>query len=263
VAKRLEAARRASRYVTVLVAAACSVALPACSGSKTSGNETIARIAGVGSISKAMLEHWIPIEAVVLYENKPARPVPKGVIPDPPNYTACVAHVETMAEKPIGADGKPSKEEAKAKCREKYAQVREYALNTLIGWYWTIGSGKAFGFRASNAEAKRRLSEVNRIAYPREGEFARYLRLTGQTVDDMLLRSKVQLYEVKIGEARLAMAKRLPAGLGERQRQAAFARFAERVPSQKQWAAKTSCRKGYVVSACREYKGSQLPGLPD
>jgi hypothetical protein len=237
------------------------VGLAACGGGGS--NEIVAQVAGVGSISKASLEHWMPVEAVVLYQERPTGPVPKGVIPDPPNYTACIAYLKSNPQKLVESGLKPTTVQLKSKCRQKYEELKELTLNTLIGWYWTIGTGMALGMKASDAEVRQRLEEVNKRYYPKKAEFTNYLTLTRQTVSDMLLRSRVQLFEVKIAQKVEAIEKLLPKTLTAQQRLNALAKATGNLPSQKRWAARTSCRKGYVVSACSEYRGPQPPGIPN
>src|SRR4029077_1294920 len=253
-----------NRCISVLGAIAVAVAvvgLAACGGSNSS--EIVAKVAGVGSISKATLDHWIPVEAVVLYQEEPTKPVPKGVIPDPPNYTACIAYLKSTVQK-IGESGpKPTAAQAKSKCEQRYQELKELTLNVLIGWDWTIGAGLALGMKVSDTEVRHRLDEVSKNSYPKRAEFTNYLKLTGQTITDMLFRSRVQLFEGKLLQERTAMEKRLPSGLTAQQRQSAVAKFMKGIPPGKEWAAKTSCRKGYVVSACKQYTGSLPPGIPN
>jgi foldase protein PrsA len=251
-----------NRAISALCAiAVAGVGLAACGGGGS--GEIVARVAGVGSISKASLEHWMPVEAVVLYQEHPTRPVPKGVIPDPPNYTACIAYLQSTPQKLVEGGPKPTAAQLKSKCVQKNQELKELTLNTLIGWYWTIGAGRALGMKASDVEVRQRLEEVNARSFPKKAEFTNYLKLTGQTVQDMLLRSRVQLYEVKIAQQLAAAEKLLPKGLTVQQKKSALAKSIENLPPGKLWPARTTCRKGYVVSACKEYRGSQPPGIPN
>jgi foldase protein PrsA len=225
-------------------------------------DEIVARVQGVGSISKGTLEHWIPIEARLVYQEVPKRPVPKGVVPDPPTYTSCIAYLKTTKQKIVETGPKPTPAQLKSKCAHKYQEMKELALNTLIGWDWTIGMGAEAGMKASDAEARQRLEAVKKNNLPGI-PFDRYLKYTGQTLSDMLLRSRVQLFEVKFQERTIAMVKLLPKGLSAQQRQKELAKLAARLPTSKQWVAKTSCIPGYVTSSCRQYKGSEEPGIPN
>lgn len=250
-----------NRCISALGAIAFAVVgLTACGGG--SSGEIVAQVAGVGSISKASLEHWMPVEAVLLYQESPTGPVPKGVIPDPPDYTDCIAYLKSIPLK-LGETAKPTVAQLKSRCGQRVNELRVLTLNTLVGWYWEIGAGMVLGMKASDAEIKQRLKEVNGRLFPTKTGFARYLKLTGQTVPDMLFRSKVQMFEVKIGQKRTAAEKLLPKGLTAKQRLSALVKLTESLPPGKQWVAKTSCRQGYVVSACKEYRGSLSPGLPN
>jgi hypothetical protein len=235
--------------------------LSACGGGGSS--EFVARIAGVGSISKASLEHWVPVEAVVLYQEQPKKPVPNGVIPDPPEYTACISFLESAAQKPAVKAPKLTAVQLKRKCRQKYAELKELTLNTLIDWYWTIGAGTALGIRASDAEVKQRFLEFTRSLFRTHAELTNYLRFTGQTTSDLVFRSRVQVFSTKLYLRLAALQKQLPKGLTPQQRRSVAAKFIEHLPPGKFWAAKTTCREGYVVSACKEYRGSLAPGLPN
>jgi hypothetical protein len=250
-----------SRCVAVLGATiVASLGLGAC-GTGSSG-EIVAQVPGLASISKATLEHWMPVEAVVLYQEYPTKPVPNGVIPDPPDYSACIAYLRTHRQ--LGErTTKQTAAQLKSKCEHQHKELKVLTLNTLLVWYWTIGAGRELGMKASDAEARARLKEVNPIYFSTDAAFKRYLKLTGQTVDDMLFRSRVQLFEAKLLAALHAIEKSLPKGLTAQQRQNALARFASVLPPNRQWAARTTCSNGYVVSACKQYNGPEAPGIPN
>jgi hypothetical protein len=76
---------------------------------------------------------------------------------------------------------------------------------------------------------------------------------------DLLFRSRVQLFEVEITSRVKRILAKLPKGLTERQRQIVYVNLAHTYLATKHWVAKTSCRKGYVVSACKQYTGSEAP----
>jgi hypothetical protein len=250
----------ASRCLATLSAIAALPSLAACGSG--SSNVIVARVARVGSITKATVHHWIPVEAVVLYQENPTKSIPKGVIPDPPNFRACIAYLAKTLQKTNESAPKPTTAELKGKCTHQYRELGVLALNTLIGWDWTIAAGKTLGMNASDAEVKRRYTEVNKRSWPKAGEYARYLKLTGQTDADMMLRYRVQVYESKLLQKLEAIQKSLPATATAQQRQRAGAALAKYMSGQR-WVPITSCIKGYVVSACREYKGPDAPGIPN
>jgi hypothetical protein len=92
--------------------------------------------------------------------------------------------------------------------------------------------------------------------------FSRYLKYSGQTSSDMLLRAKVQLVEKELNQRLTAAGISRPGKLTGRQ-QTALADAAATLLTDKQWAERTNCRSGYVTSSCKQYKGSQPPGTPN
>jgi foldase protein PrsA len=251
-----KAARRAAALGAIALA---STGLAACGGSSS---PVVAQVAGVGSISEATLNHWVPIEATLLYSTIPGGPVPKGVLPDPPSYSACIALLGSKGAKLVESGPKPTKTQLKSHCVARLQELKELALNILIGWDWTIGEGQRLGIKLTSGEIKQRFVEVNHRLFPKEEELTHYIERTGQTVSDLMFRAKVQLFEVKNG-ARVRAAAQGLSSLPAAQRQAAILRIDAQLPPSKSWAAKTSCRAGFVVSACKQYRGSSPPGLPN
>jgi hypothetical protein len=249
-------ARRSISAVAVVAVAAVAFASCGAGGS----SETVARIGGVTSISKATVEHWIPVEASVLYQEQPTKPVPKGVVPSPPNYTACIAYLKVTPQKDGEALQQLTVAQAKGKCKQRYDEIKVLTLNTLIGWYWTIGAGEALGVRPSAAEVQRRY-EKDQGLFKSKAEFINYLKFTGQTTSDMRLRSKVQLFETKLLAKLTALKKAQTNGTPAQRRE--LAKFVEKLPEGTYWKERTTCHKGYVVSACKQYKGNGSPALPD
>jgi foldase protein PrsA len=245
-----------NRWIAALGVCLAGVGLAACGGGGSDSGLIIAQVPQAGKITKAALEHWMPVEATVVYQENPQTPVPKGVVPDPPKYTACITYTRAHPEQLVQTGPKPTALQLKQKCAKRNAEVKELALNTLIAWNWTIAYGVKLGVKVSDAEAKSWLKTVNGRTYPKPGEFANYLKYTGQTESDMLFRSKVQLFEIKLSKKRTELEK-LPNG------KSIAAKLQAGAPPGNTWKAMTTCHKGYIVSACSTYKGPNPPGVPN
>lgn len=253
-------ARHMGSLLVIAFAVAAAGSLTGCGG----GDKPVARVAGVGSISKAELEHWMPIEARLLYREVPTRPTPTGVVPDPPTYAACISFLRSNPEKIGERTASMGADQLRVKCARKQQELKVLTLNTLIDWDWTIGDGLAAGMKVSDAEVTQRVQSLKRVDLVGV-DFNKYLKYSGQTPSDMRLRAKVQLFEVKLNQRLRAITNRLPKGLTEGQQRAALAKanVNQSSLSPQQWAAKTSCRPGYVTSACKQYKGTLAPGVPN
>jgi hypothetical protein len=250
--------RRTRHLATFGVLAFAAFGVTACGSS----NEVVARVAGVGTITKGAVEHWIPIEARLVYATVPKRPVPEGAVPTPPSYTACIAYLNTLARRPQEASQRPTTAQLKENCAKQYAQLKQTVLNLLVGWNWIVGDGAAAGMHVTDAQARQRIAEDEKtelLGVPLE----KYLKYTGQTLADVLLRDKVQLLKVKLQQKLLTFAKSLPKSMTERQRLAAVAGFERHMRTPTQWIALTSCSPGWVSPSCKQYKGPQASGTSD
>lgn len=259
--RRGRAAGRRRPLVRLAVALAGAAALAGC-GTGQSADSPVASVKGVAQISDATLTHWMPVEAHVIYSEKPSQAPPAGVMPDPPEYRACTAFLAKYlaVNAPRAVKGAAA---LKRTCAKQYRELKVITLNTLIGWYWVIGQGEALGVTVTQKEVNERLMTVNKRLFATAQDFENYLRWTDETLSDMLFRSRVQLFETRIRERTLAEAKRAEAIRSPTQRQAALNRISEALSPQQRWVARTSCRAGFVVSSCAEYKGPLSPGLPD
>jgi PPIC-type PPIASE domain len=140
--------------------AALVLALTGCGGSKhdagttsattaadpvSEPNAVIVRVAG-HPITKAQFEHRLAGE--IKFEQL------GGFAPVPPNYTACIAHVQAPSTT-VGA--KPSTATLKAQCEAQYHSLLKGALGPLIATQWVTGAAKEAGFSVSEAEVQAQL----------------------------------------------------------------------------------------------------------
>jgi foldase protein PrsA len=68
------------------------VGISACGGIPANA---VVQVAGT-PISKTAFEHWIKVASA----SRATGPTEKPVIPEPPNYTACIAHLAATTAKP-------------------------------------------------------------------------------------------------------------------------------------------------------------------
>ncbi|HEY5317667.1 MAG TPA: hypothetical protein VIJ20_06785, partial [Solirubrobacteraceae bacterium] len=97
-------------------------------GSAVPGN-SVAVVAG-NPITQQTLEHWGYVAAVGESQSSPGSPV---IVPDPPNYTKCMASLKKIAPATIPAS------ELKAACVQQFEQTMEY----LVRSYWVQGQAAA------------------------------------------------------------------------------------------------------------------------
>jgi hypothetical protein len=119
---------------------------------------------------------------------------------------------------------------------------RGEVLAFLISSYWVEGEARDLHIRVSAAEVRRSFDRLRGQAFPKRGEFRAFLRQSGQTIADLLLRTRLNLTSMRI-QRRI-----LSGGHGARGGQRALARFLRGFRAK--WRGETYCAAEYAVSDC-------------
>jgi foldase protein PrsA len=181
---------KAFRFPPALGAVLFAVAgLSACGG--IPGNAVVQ--VGGSPITKATYSHWLSVAA-----RSSAPTAGATVIPEPPNYTACIAHLQAVTPKPPKGQPAPTPAQLKAQCREQYKSLQQEVVGFLISSEWVIGEASALGVKASDKEVKARFEQIKTQQFPSAPQFQKFLSTTGQTTSDLLLRVKLNLLSSKI-----------------------------------------------------------------
>jgi parvulin-like peptidyl-prolyl isomerase len=182
---------RYARFISALGAVFFAViGLAACGGIP---GDAVVQVNG-NPITKATYEHWLSIAAA----SGAATPGEKPVVPDPPDFTACIAHLEATAPKPAKGQSKPSKSQLKSECEQQYKSLQQEVLSFLISSEWVLGEAEALGVKVSDKEVKKQFEKIKNAQFPKEEEFQKFLKASGQSVSDLLLRVKLNMLSSKI-----------------------------------------------------------------
>ena len=168
------------------------IGLSACGGVPSNA------VVQVGStpISKAAFEHWM---GVATNSTQGSAGGAKPVVPDPPNFTACVAAYEKKQREKLTAGQKPSThEQIKKLCETEYKSLQQEVLGFLISSQWVLNEAKSLGVNVSDAEVKKQFEKIKSTQFPKAAEFQKFLASSGQTVSDLLLRVKLNMLSTKI-----------------------------------------------------------------
>jgi foldase protein PrsA len=185
------------RFISALGAVFFAVAgLAACGGGGIPGNAVVQ--VGGNPITKATYEHWLSVAAASSSAAAPGQTAPKPVIPDPPNYTACIAHLEATAPKPAKGQPKPTAAQLKTQCEQQNKALQQQVLGFLISSAWVLGEAESQGVHVSDAEVKKQFEQIKNQQFPKAEEFKKFLASSGQSVSDLLLRVKLNLLSSKI-----------------------------------------------------------------
>src|ERR1700691_2776120 len=134
-------------------------------------------------------------------------------------------------EKALGAGSNPSPE----------------ALAFLITSEWVLGEAAARKLSVSEAEIKQRLEQTEKQSFPKAGSFDKFLATSGETEADLLARVRVEQLQSRI-------VAQISAGKSAAQQHAVLAAFEQAF--QRHWKGYTTCKPGYVMEDCAEYRGA-------
>ncbi len=165
------------------------VGLSACGGIP---GDAVVSVDG-NSITKDTFNHWMSVAAA----SSATTPGAKPAIPVPPKYTACIATAKAAA-KPVKGQSAPTEAALKAQCAQRYKSLQQEVLGFLISSNWVIGEGKSLGVKISDAEVKKQFEKIKSQQFPKAAEFEKFLKTSGQSVSDLLLRVKLNLLSQKI-----------------------------------------------------------------
>ncbi len=175
---------------------ALAFTVAACGGDDDSNDVPSNAVASVDGqpVSKADYDRWAEITA-----KSASAQGGTAVIPDPPNYTQCIAALTRQARS-VRGQRVPSESALRAQCRQLETQVRQQTMALLIQAIWFDEEAKDLGIEVTDADVRRVLAETKRSSFPRRGDYERFLRQTGMTNEDVLFRLRIQRLGEDISE---------------------------------------------------------------
>ncbi len=133
---------------------------------------------GGHAITRAMFAH--ALAGLVKSEG------PNEVAPVPPDFVACVKHLEAASAQSGSSGSKPSV--AKRECQQQYQKLETQALDPLIVDQWVIGGAVEEGVHVSDRELQQELNKAEAGQ-----QVAQELARSGRTLADFVLETRVQL----------------------------------------------------------------------
>ncbi|HMD56677.1 MAG TPA: peptidyl-prolyl cis-trans isomerase [Solirubrobacteraceae bacterium] len=171
--------------------------LSACGGSSSVPSNAVAKVEET-PVTQAAFKHWIGVAAVSSASGPSAG---RPVLPEPPDYTACIAHLKEVAEKELAAKSikrVPAEAKLKSVCESQYKTFKQEVMSFLLSSQWVIGEAKSLGINLSDSEVRKQFLKIKSEQFPKAGEFEKFIAASGQTVSDLLLRVKLNLLSSKI-----------------------------------------------------------------
>ncbi len=213
----------------------------------------VARV-GRHSITKAAVAHWIAVEAILTREYRGDRPVPSGVVPDPPRYRRCIAYLAQL-DGVKRATLAAAATQLRRRCGQLRTTLRLQAIRLLILHYWVTEEATRQGVSATSQEIREATARIFQVELRQGFLAAAGVRRFDErlVVADHLLLEKLQ-QRLPIFKVVRQAARR------ETKQTVVQVELAEQKLNEEmatRWTPKTHCRMGYVVPDCNE---SHTPG---
>ncbi len=174
-----------------LLATACltvAAAIVAGCGAEVPSN-SVAKVGG-DTITKTEFNKWLKTAAMGQSQGGPA------VVPDPPNYTNCVAQRQKQpAQK--GAP-KPSAAQLKTQCKQEFDRLKGEVMQFLIQAQWVQQEAEQRDVEVSDAEVKKSFDDQKKQAFPSPKEYQQFLKTSGMNEQDILFRVRLDTLQNKL-----------------------------------------------------------------
>lgn len=178
---------KAVRIFLALCALAVTAALAAgCGG--VPGN-AVATVDG-STIDKASFNHWLAVASKSGGAN--------ATVPDAPNFTKCIATKRKTTPAPAKGQPKTTDDQLKKQCQTEYDALRNQVVGLLVSYKWIQGEADKQGVKVTDAEVKKSFDTQRKQNFPKDADFQKFLKTSGQTLDDIMLRVKLDLLSQKI-----------------------------------------------------------------
>jgi foldase protein PrsA len=179
---------------TKLAALACAVALPAAAVAGCGGvpGNAVATVDGT-AIEKSSFDHWMTVAARSGGQQA-------AQIPQPPDFKACIANKRKTLPKPAKGQPNVSDTQLKTQCKQEYEALRDQVLQLLISFQWIEGEAKDLGIQVSEKDVQKQFETQKKASFPKDADFNKFLKDSGQSLQDIMLRVRLDVLSNKIRE---------------------------------------------------------------
>jgi foldase protein PrsA len=166
---------------------ALAVVIAGCGSSSGSSEgvpgDSVAVVAGNPITTKAF-KHWMFVAAQGQAAQSPGSPV---IIPDPPDYTQCIA----TARKDIPSLKKTATKTLKTDCSQLFTTLSGQVMDFLIKAYWYQADAHKLGIKITDAQVQKALTAAKKSQFSTDAQFQSFLKTSGQTQQDILFRVRI------------------------------------------------------------------------
>jgi foldase protein PrsA len=173
--------------------------LAACGGGDNVPGNAVVKI-GSDPIKTTEFDHWLNVAAVSQAQQAGAA-APATVVPDPPDFTKCIAQKKKTATKPAKGQPNPTDATYKTQCKTEYGALRDQVMQFLISSAWIEGESADRGVKVSDTDVKKDFDKQRQQSFPKDKDYLAFLKSSGYVQEDLLYRIKVQDLSTKLRDA--------------------------------------------------------------
>lgn len=130
-------------------------------------------------------------QTLVSFSSQTAGEEGKAVPPDPPNFTKCIAGKKSSNEK-------LSNTALKKQCQQDWDQAKEQIMTALVQQKWYELEAKDMGIEVSDEDVKARFEPLKQQSFPKDADYKKFLKDTGQTEADILQLVRASMIKEKV-----------------------------------------------------------------
>jgi parvulin-like peptidyl-prolyl isomerase len=162
-------------FVLAIALAGCGSGIP---------GDSVAVMAG-NPITTQAFDHWMYVAAKGNASQSPGAPV---IVPnDPPEFTGCIKQVRAQ----IPTLAKTSNKTIKQDCNQLFQSLSGQVMDFLIKAYWYQATASKLHINLTNAQVQKAFQTEKKQEFPTSTAFTSFLKQTGQTMQDILFRVRV------------------------------------------------------------------------
>jgi foldase protein PrsA len=171
------------------VFAGCGDSVPGNGVAKVSDTE------GDGVITTEDFNHWMTIAANRSGQTPGSDPIP---VPDPPEFTKCVANKQKTAPKPAKGQPRVSAKEYKEQCKQEWEGLRDQVLGFLLAAQWVKGEAQEQDITVTKKDIDKAFAEQKKQAFPKDADYKKFLKESGSTEEDIRFQLEVEQLQQKL-----------------------------------------------------------------
>lgn len=115
------------------------------------------------------------------------------VVPDPPNYTKCIANKKKSAKK-------LSNSALKKQCEQDWKTAKDQIMTSLVQQKWYELEAEDRGINITDKDVQARFEPLKQQSFPKDADYQKFLKETGQTQADILQLVRASMIQEKVQE---------------------------------------------------------------